>query len=101
MARETLLTDEMVEAEIARLTKTEAVKLARREQRIKYRRRQQLYTLRALEKRGKQLFAALFQCSEGVKLLTPAVLDPLFTPGQLDGLRLRESGDLRLDHFVG
>lgn len=57
MARETLLTDEMVEAEIARLTKTEAVKLARREQRIKYRRRQQLYTLRALEKRGKQLIA--------------------------------------------
>lgn len=57
MARETLLTDEMVESEIARLTKTEAVKLARREQRIKYRRRQQLYTLRALEKRGKQLIA--------------------------------------------
>lgn len=57
MARETVLTDEMVEAEIARLTKTEAVKLARREQRIKYRRRQQLYTLRALEKRGKQLIA--------------------------------------------
>lgn len=57
MARESILTDEMVEAEIARLTKTEAVKLARREQRIKYRRRQQLYTLRALEKRGKQLMA--------------------------------------------
>ena len=57
MARETLLTDEMVEAEIARLTKTEAVKLARREQRVKYRRRQTLYTLRALEKRGKQLIA--------------------------------------------
>lgn len=57
MARESILTDEMVESEIARLTKTEAVKLARREQRIKYRRRQQLYTLRALEKRGKQLMA--------------------------------------------
>ena len=49
------LTDEEVEREIARLTATEAVKLARREQRIKYRRRQQLYTLRALEKRGLQL----------------------------------------------
>lgn len=51
------LTDEEVEAEIERLTKTEAVRLAQREQRIKYRRRQQLYTLRAYEKRGKQLIA--------------------------------------------
>ena len=54
MARE-FLTDEEVEAEIERLTKSEAVKLARREQRIKYRRRQYLYQLRAFEKRGKQL----------------------------------------------
>ena len=54
MPRE-FLTDDEVEAEIERLTKSEAVKLARREQRIKYRRRQQLYTLRAYEKRGKQL----------------------------------------------
>lgn len=51
------LTDEEVEKEIQRLTKTEAVKLARREQRIKYRRRQQLYQLRAYEKRGLQLIA--------------------------------------------
>lgn len=57
MAKTTFLTDEQVEAEIARLTKTDAVKLARREQRVKYRRRQTLYTLRALEKRGKQLMA--------------------------------------------
>lgn len=56
MARE-FLTDEEVEAEIERLTKSDAVKLARREQRIKYRRRQQMYTLRAYEKRGKQLMA--------------------------------------------
>ena len=56
MARE-FLTDAEVEAEIERLAKSEAVKLARREQRIKYRRRQQLYTLRAFEKRGKQLMA--------------------------------------------
>lgn len=54
MPRE-FLTDEEVEREIARLTATEAVRLARREQRIKYRRRQQLYSLRALEKRGLQL----------------------------------------------
>ena len=51
------LTDDEVEAEIERLTNSEAVKLARREQRIKYRRRQQLYQLRAYEKRGKQLIA--------------------------------------------
>lgn len=57
MAKTTFLTDEQVESEIARLTKTDAVKLARREQRVKYRRRQTLYTLRALEKRGKQLMA--------------------------------------------
>lgn len=52
------LTDEAVEIEIARLTNSHAVKLARREQRLKYKRRQQLYTLRALEKRGKELAAA-------------------------------------------
>ena len=49
------LTDEDVEREIARLTETEEVKLARREMRLKYKRRQQLYTLRALEKRGREL----------------------------------------------
>ena len=57
MAKE-FLTDEAVEREIARLTTTDAVKLARRELRLKYKRRQQLYTLRALEKRGKELEAA-------------------------------------------
>lgn len=71
MARE-FLTDEEVEAEIARLTKSEAVKLARREQRIKYRRRQQLYTLRAYEKRGKELMA------EGVTMEALDILDSSF-----------------------
>lgn len=52
------LTDIEVEKEIARLTATDAVKLARRELRLKYKRRQQLYTLRALEKRGKELAEA-------------------------------------------
>lgn len=51
------LTDEQVEMEISRLTQSEAVALARREIRIKYKRRQFLYTLRSLEKRGKQLKA--------------------------------------------
>lgn len=52
------LTDEQVEAEIARLNASEAVALARYEQRIKYRRRQYLYQLRDLEKKGKALMAA-------------------------------------------
>ncbi len=54
MARD-FLTDADVEREIARLTATDAVKLARREQRLRYKRRQTLYTLRALEKRGIEL----------------------------------------------
>ena len=49
------LTDEEVEREIARLSVSEEVKLARREQRLKYKRRQTLYVLRSLEKRGKEL----------------------------------------------
>lgn len=52
------LTDEAVELEIARLTESEFVRLARREQRLKYKRRQTLYTLRALEKRGAELAKA-------------------------------------------
>lgn len=52
------LTDEQVEREIERLTNCEAVRLARREQRIKYRRRQYLYQLRDLEKKGKALMEA-------------------------------------------
>lgn len=53
--REYGLTDEQVEMEIARLTESPDVKLARMEQRIKYRRRQYLYQLRSFEKRGKEL----------------------------------------------
>lgn len=57
MAKE-FLTDAAVEEEIARLTLTEEVRLARKELRLKYKRRQQLYTLRALEKRGRELAEA-------------------------------------------
>lgn len=46
------LTNNEVEEEIARLTISEAVRLARKEQRLMYRRRQRLYSLRSLEKRG-------------------------------------------------
>lgn len=51
------MTDEDVELEIARLTKSEAVKLAQKERRYKYRRRQYLYTLRWYEKRGNELIS--------------------------------------------
>lgn len=54
MARD-FLTDEQVEQEIERLSASSAVLLARQEQRIKYKRRQYLYQLRAWEKRGLQL----------------------------------------------
>lgn len=49
------LTDEQVEFEIEKLKNSEYVKLAKKEQRLKYKRRQHLYQLRCLEKRGKQL----------------------------------------------
>lgn len=57
MAKE-FLTDAEVELEIERLNASPMVALARRERRIKYRRRQYLYQLRDLEKKGKQLMAA-------------------------------------------
>lgn len=56
--REYGLTDEQVEREIERLTTSPLVALARREQRLKYKRRQFLYQLRDLEKRGKALVDA-------------------------------------------
>ena len=52
------LTDEQVEMEISRLNASEEVQLARHETRIKNRRRQYMYQLRCLEKRGKQLIDA-------------------------------------------
>lgn len=49
------LTDLEVEMEIERLTNSDAVLLARQEQRLAYRRRQYLYQLRVYEKRGLEL----------------------------------------------
>lgn len=54
MSRE-VITDEQVEIEIDRLMKSDEVKLAKVEQRIKYKRRQYMYKLRYYEKRGKEL----------------------------------------------
>jgi hypothetical protein len=69
------LTDEDVELEIARLSKSENVKLARAEARLKYKRRQYLYQLRGLEKKGKALLAA------GI---TREVLDALYKNSEED-----------------
>lgn len=46
---------EAQQREMERLSKSEYVSLARLEQRIKYRQRQRLYSLLAMEKRGKEL----------------------------------------------
>ena len=54
MAKE-WLTDEQGEEQIAELKQSEYVKLARKELRMKYKRRQTLYQLRNLEKRGREL----------------------------------------------
>lgn len=54
MAKE-FLSDFEVEQEIERLLTSDEVKLAKKEQAILYRRRQYMYKLRGLEKRGKQL----------------------------------------------
>ena len=49
------LTDEQVEKEIERLAQSKYVRLSKKEQAYKYRRRQVLYTLRWHEKHGKEL----------------------------------------------
>ncbi len=57
MAKE-FLTDEQVEREIERLRKSKKVALAQQEMRIKQQRREVLYNLQSLERRGKELEAA-------------------------------------------
>ena len=57
MSRRTFITDAAVEKELEQLKASPYVQLARREQRLKYKYRQQLYSLRNLEKRGKELAA--------------------------------------------
>ena len=52
------LTDKQVEEEIARLKESEAVAIARFAARLKNRRRQYMYNLRDLEKKGKALLEA-------------------------------------------
>ncbi len=49
------ISDEEVEQEIERLRRSPFVKLAKQEEAIRYARRNLLYNLRSLEKRGKAL----------------------------------------------
>ena len=56
MARENM-TDEMVDAELARLLASPHVKLAKRYEAVKNRKRQYVYQLRYFEKKGKALEA--------------------------------------------
>ena len=56
MARD-FMSDEMVEEEILRLQSSPHVKLARREEAIRNRRRQYMYQLRMYEKKGMALEA--------------------------------------------
>jgi hypothetical protein len=53
--RNEILTDGQVEIEIERLLNCEEVRLAKKETRIKQRRRQYMWSLRSMEKRGKEL----------------------------------------------
>lgn len=68
------LTDEEVEREIERLSQSEAVALARRAAALKYKRRQRLYTLRDLEKKGKAMMEA------GI---TREILDAMYAEDEL------------------
>lgn len=49
--------EEAFDAEVERLKKTDAVKLAQKEQRLLMRKKKWLYQLRWLERRGKKLMA--------------------------------------------
>lgn len=51
------LTDQGVEVEIERLRESHYVKLAKKEEALRYRRRQYMYQLRAYEKKGRKLEA--------------------------------------------
>lgn len=65
------LTDEEVEVEIARLKDSPYVKLAKKEERIRYRRRQYMYQLRMYEKKGIQM------AEEGITLSSLDDMDDL------------------------
>lgn len=55
MAKKDILNDEQVEQEIARLLESADVKLAKKAESVRNRRRQYMYSLRTYEKKGKEL----------------------------------------------
>ena len=75
MANEIFLSDEEVEKEIQLLSDSPFVKLARKELRLKYKRRQKLYQLRNLEKRGKHLDAEGYTLDSIEQLIVLADVD--------------------------
>lgn len=72
MKRKEVLTDEEVEAEIERLLESPLVKLAKREEALRIRRRQYMYNLRSYENKGRELKAA------GI---TIALLEKMYSEG--------------------
>lgn len=80
------LTDDEVEREIENLERSEFVKLARKEARLKYARRQRLYNLRNLQKRGQQLKEAgvTFEELERRARMQSPDYDPLLDPENED-----------------
>ena len=58
MAKKDILTDEEVEREIERLKNSKYVKLAKKEEYVRTRRRQYLYSLRTYYKKGEELASA-------------------------------------------
>lgn len=68
-----VLSDDEVEAEIARLLDSPHVKLAKLEARIKNRRRQYMYCLRTMERRGRELI------SQGVTTESLLTMDDAIT----------------------
>lgn len=73
-------TDKEMDAEIERLRNDPDVKLARKEMRLKYRKRQKLYALRNLAKRGAELRAEGYTLSNINDMFTDDEDDPLFMP---------------------
>lgn len=84
MAKE-FLTMEQVEEEISTLRESEYVKLARKEWRIRMKRRQTLYQLRALEKRGKELVRQGITLEVLSEIDNLDALDALLTEGESEG----------------
>lgn len=73
--RREIITDEQVELEIERLRESPEVKLGILERQLKGRRRRYLYSLRHLEKRGKQLAAEGVTCEALKKMADDLAAD--------------------------